>query len=235
VTTDIASDNTELKAQLLEAGHAAFDNEDFTAALEQYHRACLLDPNDAAVWTALGLTFSNLEFPREAWRSYLLALHFEPENRNALWYSAEFLASMGDLDLALMLLERYMGLEDDPERRTEAQELQTQLKQEAQDHGLNLDAGRRAAASDLLQGGSQAATGELLVHESEAETEGEAAPADIALSDEELEALALSGQTFIPPLTLTLSGFEAVCPHCSLHIPRDAPFCWSCRMIHFYD
>jgi tetratricopeptide (TPR) repeat protein len=226
--------DTELKAQLLEGGHVSFDSGDYTRALDLYHRVSLLDKSDSAIWTSLGLTFNNLDFPREAWRSYLLALNLDPRNTDALWYAAEFLFQIEDLPLADLFLGHYLALEQDVDKVAEARELREEIHTEAKARGVTLEQARGEVAASMLEGGDSAVSEQI-----GAETDAEDVPveesADWQLSEDELEQMALQGGRFTPPLQLRLSGFEAGCQHCGLQIPFDAPYCWSCKMIHFYD
>jgi hypothetical protein len=227
---DDTANNTELKEQLLADGHEAFDASDFMRALDFYHRAALLDANDIAVWTALGLTFSNLDFPREAWRSYLLALNIEPSNANALWYAAEFLYEVEDLSLADLFLGNYLMVEEDPEKQQEGRQLRDEIRAEGKARGISFDDTRSADAQHMLDNPDQPTL------DDEPELAGNAtASEDWSMSEDELEEAALSDGRFTPPLSLRLLGSEGFCQHCKLQIPLDAPYCWSCKMIHFYE
>ncbi|MDQ3023038.1 MAG: hypothetical protein M3R04_01440 [bacterium] len=228
--------NNGLKDQLYAEGHLAFDSDNFLRALDCYHRASLLDSSDAKVWVALGLTFSNLDFPREAWRSFLLALSLDKVNTNALWHAAEFLFEIEDLALADLFLGRYLALEVDEERLAEAHQLRKEMHFEAAARGITLPKGRgeqvEAMFDAVTNADVRAQIGSLDTEEHQAD---EMEEEEIQLSDEELEAQALGSTHFLPPLALRLSGFDGRCRHCSLQIPADAPFCWSCRIILFYD
>ena len=232
---DEALGNADLKQQLMSDGHAAFDAGDYARALDFYHRAALIDNTDSAVWTAIGLAFNNLEFPREAWRSYLLALQMDPRSPDALWHASEFLFEIEDLPLADLFLRHYLAAEQDAEKLEEARQLRHEIHTEAQARGVVLEQVRSAAAEEVLEGksGAQVPLGETgsMGHEQDDDDPEE----ELQLSEEELEEMALSGSRFIPPLSLRLSGFDGRCQHCSLQIPHDAPYCWSCRMIHFYE
>jgi tetratricopeptide (TPR) repeat protein len=235
LTGDPAASDQALKRQLIEVGDSAFDEGDYMRALDNYHRASLVDHGDAAVWTALGLTFNNLDFSREAWRSYLLALSVEPNRADALWYASEFLFQLEDLALADLFLSRYIEVEQDAERLQEARQLQQEIHAEAESRGIQLSADRADEAEALLENSDGSTVAEQIDAAGQAEEEDEITMEDILLSDEELETEALAGERFIPPLSLKLNGFESTCSHCGLQIPADAPYCWSCRMIHFYE
>jgi tetratricopeptide (TPR) repeat protein len=228
---DQAANNTERKEQLIGDGHAAFDAGDFTRALDFYHRAALLDANDITVWTSLGLTFNNLDFPREAWRSYLLALNIEPSNANSLWYASEFLYEIEDLPLADLFLGHYLQVEEDPEKLDEARQLREEIRAEGKARGISFDDARSTDAQHMLDNPDQPALDDE-PGENEAE---DTLSEDWRMSEDELEQAALSGGRFTPPLSLRLLGSDGMCQHCKLQIPLDAPYCWSCKMIHFYE
>ena len=118
-----AQDKQAAKDELLAKGDEAFDAEEFEKALDFYHRATVLDGQDVNAWNALGMTYYNLDFPREAWRSYKLALHVDPDNLDSLWYAAEFLFNMEDYLLAKAFLTRYIERETEPERLANAKSL----------------------------------------------------------------------------------------------------------------
>jgi tetratricopeptide (TPR) repeat protein len=228
--------DAQLKQQLLADGHGAFDAGDYTRALDYYHRAALLDNGDPAAWTGLGLCFSNLDFPREAWRSYLLALSIEPRNPDALWYASEFLFELEDLPLADLFLGHYLAVEQDADKLAEARQLRAEIHAEAEARGLSLGLDRGDEAAAVLESEGNAELGAQLEQQPADEAvEPELTADDVRLSDEELEAQALLGERFVPQLALRLSGFEGNCQHCALNIPQDAPYCYSCKMIHFYD
>ncbi len=111
------------KRELMAKGDKAFDAEDFEKALDYYHRVTVLDGQDSTAWNALGMTYYNLDFPREAWRSYKLSLQVDPENLETLWYAAEFLYNMEDFLLAKAFLNRYIEREIDPDRLGAAKSL----------------------------------------------------------------------------------------------------------------
>lgn len=233
---DEAADNAALKQQLMADGHAAFDAGDYARALDFYHRVALLDHSDVAVWTSIGLTFSNLDFPREAWRSYLLAMQIDPRSADALWYASEFLFEIEDLPLADLFLGHYLTVEQDADKLQEARQLRDEIRAEGKVRGVDFGDARTEDAQFMLDNPEHAEIGEPPQDEQDPEelpanTESE----DWRMSEEELEEAALDGRRFVPPLVLRLSGFEGICQHCKLQIPLDAPYCWSCKMIHFYD
>ena len=234
--TDSPPTDPVLKQQLFDSGNASFDDGDYARALDSYHRITVLDPRDAAAWSALGLTLSNLDFPREAWRSYLLALNLAPSNPDTLWYATEFLFQIEDLALADLFLGRYLEVEQDAEKLGEARLMRSEIRAEAQSRGIELEAERGAEAETLLASETNRDAFESDEAGADPELDVEDADDEVVsqLSDEELEELAVSGR-FIPPLVLSLRGFGANCRHCGAHIPADAPHCWSCKMIHFYE
>jgi hypothetical protein len=135
------------KAQWVERGDRAFDEEDYETALEAYHAATLLDGRDAKLWGSLGLAYSNLDLKKEAWRSFKLALQVNSEAlATPLWYAGEFLYNVGDYPLAAVLISRYIEMERDPEYVAEARKLLA----EAKSHFRGLDLG--ALESELAHG-----------------------------------------------------------------------------------
>jgi tetratricopeptide (TPR) repeat protein len=212
------------KQDFIDRGNAAFDAEQYEAALEAYHSASLIDGQDAAVWSLLGLTYANLEFPREAWRSYLLSLHLSPDDMGTVWYAGEFLYTMGDLPLARVFLRRYLGLETDAEKRAEAEELLAAIEAEI---------GPEPEDTENVD--------ELVSQLENAEQPPAVGTQVQAIDEGELESLAFTvadeGEPlpFEAVLSLKLTGFDSKCEGCSAAIPYDAPFCYICKLPHFYQ
>jgi tetratricopeptide (TPR) repeat protein len=220
----------EQKNHLLAAGDEAFDGEDYARALDCYHRASLLDGSDPVVWTSLGLAYANLDLLREAWRSYKLALIADGEALDTLWYAAEFLYNVEDFIVARPLLERYISLEEDAQRREEAKEMLAEAVRligdddEIRDRPVftgSDDPFERADVDvDDLEGFGLDDEDE----EPDADNDDDYADDDMAYDDEQ----------FVAGLQLELTGMGGKCPQCQTSIPLDAPYCYSCRAPHIY-
>jgi tetratricopeptide (TPR) repeat protein len=229
----LGPEQQEKKERLLGAGHEAFDEEQYARALDCYHRASLLDAADSDVWTALGMAYANLDLHREAWRSYKLALICDPDNVDALWYAAEFLFNMEDFLLAKAILERYIPLEAEVQRRAEADELLSEVLRQIGDDDDIRDRPRYAGAEDLLE----------LDEDDDDPLDGfEIDDEPQRPRDDYAEELAqLSGrdpdedQDFIASLHLELTGMQAKCGKCSTPLPLDAPYCYNCLAPHIYE
>lgn len=228
------SEQQKTKDQLFEAGNEAFDAEAYQAAFECYHKASLLDPSDPEVWNSLGLTYANLDYPREAWRSYRIALLADPESLNALWYGAEFLFNQEDFELCRVLLQRYLQLEEDAEARDEAEQLLQEvthlvgedppaLKPRASDDDSDDDPGDGDA--ELPAGfGSE-----------EADEPVSAKDDDDFEDDEPVEVDLPDAGAFYASVELRLGDLSHKCPHCSAALPWDAPYCYACNAPCFYS
>jgi len=230
----LTAQELQAKRELIEAGNAAFDDDDFQLALNQYHKASLIDGSDAGVWCSLGLTYSNMGFSREAWRSYKLALHADPEHVDSLWYAGEFLFNQEDFELALPLLLQYISLEKDEQRLAEARELVEEMRSLA-------GADDTSAIDPRLLSGVDAEGNELDPDEDplegfeyeDAVEAGDIEEDDIDFS-EEADFEDLPPGTFQAGLQLVLTGMHAKCANCNTSIPEDAPYCYSCKAPHFY-
>lgn len=241
-------DGTAAKQALMTAGDEAYDAGEFALALDRYHRACLLDRSDPRVWCALGMTYYSLDFNREAWRSYLLALMCAPSDPDTLWYCAEFMAGVGGTELARIFIEKYLVVEAEPERLDEARELLATLPAAPADGQLSEN--ERAAAASLLAGEAQSPASEPggLGFDDEgnpqvqrqddsggsAENEAEDAATEERSAQAEEYSEAPEG-AFIANMALQLEGAGATCQHCHTGIPLDAPYCYACLMPHFYE
>lgn len=228
----LVPDQQEKKQRLLEAGHEAFDQENYTRALDCYHRASVIDGSDSAVWSALGMTYANVDLHREAWRSYKLALVCDPDNVDALWYAAEFLFNLEDFFLAKAILERYISLEEDQVRREEARELLSEVLRQIGDDDDIRDRPRFTGTEDPLEIDEDEDPLEGFEIEDEQDFGGD----DFA---EEGSRLAVGDaddeEEFIASLRLELSGMQAKCGKCSTPLPLDAPYCYNCLAPHIYD
>ena len=247
----LSDDELATKARLEEKGNEALDNDDYKLALECFHKITILDGADANGWNMLGVCFSNLEFAREAWRSYMLALAADPENLDALWYAAEFLSTMEDFELARLMLSRYIELESDEERLEEAREELDEINRQLGDN--------RAPRSPVVVADDELDEMEIDAEEDEVDIpdgyavdddeEGDDLPMDFTedieefdepvtedfeeddntgMSDEEEEA-------FVASVTLQLTGIAMNCRNCGAALPADAPYCFSCKSICFYE
>lgn len=223
------------KVALVESGNIAFDQENYEKALDCFHKASLIDGSDAEVWCLLGMSYANLDFPREAWRSYKLALHVDTDNVDALWYAGEFLFNMDDMELAGMLLTRYASLEKDEEKLNETREMLEEVRanlnldgEETGDprkySGVNAEGDEVEDLDDELQG-MEIEDGELGAGVQDYDDDDDG----FDLAEEE------GGGEFVAGLALQLSGMQAKCQSCQTAIPDDAPYCYSCRTPHFYE
>lgn len=230
----LSPEELEAKRELIDAGNAAFDDDDFELALGKYHKASLIDGSDAGTWCSLGLTYSNIGFSKEAWRSYKLALKADPEHVDALWYAGEFLFNQEDLELALPLLLQYIALEKDEQRLAEAKAIVEEIRSV-------VSADETSSLNPLLLSGVDAEGNELDADEDplegfEYEDEKGTAPGDDDDYDfdAEVEFEDLPEESFQAGLQLVLTGMQAKCASCGAAIPEDAPYCYSCKSPHFY-
>lgn len=222
------------KEQLMAAGDSAFDNEDFEKALDLYHRATVLDGQDPVAWTALAMTYFNMEFIKEAWRSYKLALRADPDNTATMWYASEFLFNMEDYELAKALLERYTERESDPERLLEAKDMLAECERELAMRGggsKSKPASRISEDEDDDEDEDEELPEGYEVEEEDEEDEFE----DDDLDDMDDEDFDADDETFVATLVLQLNGQEAQCENCATRIPLDAPYCYNCLAPHFYE
>ncbi|MCH7472647.1 hypothetical protein IIA79_06820 [bacterium] len=230
----LSAEQEQAKRDLLSAADDAFDAEEYERALDCYHRASLLDGRDPGVWRNLGLTYYNLEFPREAWRSYKLALQADPEDVDTLWYAGEFLAAVEDYAMARFILQRYLELEEEEERCEDARRLLAEAK-------LKLDSeDSPKRKSDLIVYGDAEEAAEDDEEDELAgfEIEGDE-PEDPLDEDDFADIEDDSGgqedvEGFVASLQLQMGGMEAACSNCATAIPRDAPYCYSCNAPYFY-
>lgn len=230
----LSEEELKTKRELIEAGNAAFDDDDFQLALNQYHKASLIDGSDAGVWCSLGLTYANMGFSREAWRSYKLALQADPEHVDSLWYAGEFLFNQDDFELALPLLLQYLSLEKDEERIAEARELVEEMRAVVgPDETSTIDP---LSLSGVDEEGNELDPDDDPLEGFEFDDGIEAGDMDdddIEFSDEE-DYEELPADAFRAGLQLVLTGMQAKCANCNTAIPEDAPYCYSCKAPHFY-
>lgn len=230
---ELSTDEAAKRERLLAAGHEAFDGEDYARALDCYHRASVLDGSDAKVWGMVGLAYANLDLPREAWRSFKLALVCDPEDLDTQWYAAEFLYNIEDFVLARLLLERYVTRETDPARLEEAEEMLADVRRVATDDDELRERPRFTGSDDPDDLGEEE---ELAGFDIEDEVESAAEDADPDY--DELVANAHDEETeeqFTASLQLELTGMASRCPKCAAALPLDAPYCYSCLAPHLYE
>jgi tetratricopeptide (TPR) repeat protein len=221
------------QAELLKLGDTAFDNEDFERALDYYHRVTVLDGQNAAAWAALAMTYYNMDFPREAWRSYKLALQADPENTATLWYAAEFLYNMEDYVLAKALLDRYVERETDADRLAEAKDMLVEAERELAARGADESAvERRHGPADEEDEDEDDELPEGFEYEDEDKADD---VGDEDFDDDLSDGFEDDEASFVATLTLQLTGYDAECDNCSTRIPLDAPYCYVCLAPHFYD
>ncbi len=241
---ELSTEQVDEFAQLMDKGHSAFDEEDFRLALDSYHQASVLDGSGAEVWSCLGLTFTNLAFPREAWRSHKLALAAEPDNVDSLWYAAEFLFNMDDFELANFILERYLQIETDRERLEEARALREECRAHMSEHGKKVpvlastgndddsdpdDADDDEDDDELAGFGYDEGDEDEPRGGADDDFEDEDFAADIDDVEDEGEL------AFVADMSVNLTGMSGKCSNCRMNIPEDAPYCFNCRAVHFYE
>ncbi len=246
---ELSADELATKSRLDEKGNEALDRDDYKMALECFHKITILDGSDPNGWNMLGVCFSNLEFAREAWRSYMLALAADPESLDALWYAAEFLTTMEDFELARLMLSRYMEIEVDEERLAEAREELDEINRQLGD--------RRTGTATITVSDEELDEMEIELEDDEPEipdgyaVDDDEAEFPIEYSDEEDdfvdpvvdeyiedENTGLSDEeeeAFVASVTLQLTGIAMSCRNCGSALPADAPYCFSCKSICFYE
>ena len=250
---ELSEEELATKARLEAKGSEALDEEDYKLALECFHKLTILDGADANSWNMLGVCFANLEFAREAWRSYMLAFAADPENVDALWYASEFLINMEDFDLARLMLSRYLELETDEERLEEAREELDQVNRQLGDKRAGVRDGAISidepdldeleideddVAEDIPDGFEvDGGDDDLITYVEEEDDDDEFDVTDeedfedddnTGMSEEEEE-------TFVASVTLQLTGVSMSCRNCGTALPTDAPYCYSCKSICFYE
>jgi tetratricopeptide (TPR) repeat protein len=218
----------------MEAGHSAFDAENYSDALEHYHRASVIDSSEPEVWSCLGLTLTNLDFDREAWRSHKLAIVADPDRPDALWYAAEFLVNVEDYELASFLLERYVQLETDKERLEEGRSLLEECRGHISEHQHELRLEAAAKEDEEAEDDEEEDDMEGFGYEDDegdAELDEDEDDVDDG-TDEDAEA---EGElSFVADMAVQLTGMGAKCSNCGMALPLDAPYCFNCRAMHFY-
>jgi len=224
------AEDAEKKQRLVEAGNEAFDGEDYLRALDCYHRASIIDSSDGAVWCTLAMAYANLDMPREAWRSYKLALLADPDDLDTLWFAAEFLFNIEDFSISRVFLERYIGLEVDTHRQAEAHELLKEAVRQIGDDDEIRERPRYSGSDDPDFGEEEAEDFEGFEFDDE--------NAELSDDDDDLEDFFETSldedQEFQATLSLELTGMRSKCSHCSVALPLDAPFCYSCLSPHVY-
>jgi tetratricopeptide (TPR) repeat protein len=213
---ELTTEQAEKRSALIDEGHQDFDNEEYKPALAKYHQASVMNGGEAAIWCYLGLAYANLDLPHEAWRSYKLALVLAPDDTDTWWYAAEFLAEMEDYTLALAMLNKYMELETDATRLTEALQLEAFIREEA---GPEL-----TDAPDLSN----------WFGTNDPDEEAEAEANELPDMDAEDYPQIDNPAGFVASLSLQLTDMYGQCLKCGTRIPTDAPYCYNCHAPHIY-
>ena len=104
-------------------GMNSYDEEEFEDALELFNDVIRAEKDHHEAYNMLGMTFAALELPREAWRSFKHALRTDENDKNTLFYIADFLADQGDFEMAKYFAERYLEMEHDKVEREEMTEI----------------------------------------------------------------------------------------------------------------
>lgn len=219
--------------RLLHGGEAAYDREDYRAALRLLNEASQLEADDSDVWALLGLTYQALGARREAWRSYKFALRADSEDTNALWYAAQFLFEEEDYELAMSFVKRYLELEGDPAELKEAESLREEI-------AYHLSELAELAPKQVAPTGDEPAVVEeeipsdkfTVIDELEDEEQFEEE------EEEEWEQAGVTADSdeagFLADLTLMLTDRSSKCIHCGTALPTDAPYCYHCKKPHLY-
>lgn len=229
----LSEEEAAQKRRLLAAGDEAFDAEDYSRAVDCYHRATILDGSDSRAWALLGLAFANLELNREAWRSYKLALVCDSEDLDTIWYAAEFLFNIEDFLLGKLLLERYVSRESDAEKLAEAAEMLAELRRLAPDDDEIRDRPRFTGSDDIED---ESDDEELAGFEIEDDLGGAAEDEDEEFTDWQDDEYGEDAEDrFTASLQLELTGMAGRCGKCSTALPLDAPYCYNCLAPHLYE
>ncbi|MEP0813732.1 MAG: hypothetical protein HRF49_03585 [bacterium] len=105
------------------SGMAAYEEDEFEDALELFNDVIRAEKDHHEAYNMLGLTFAALDMPREAWRSFKHALRTQENDKYTLFYVADFLADVGDYEMAKHFAERHLEQEEDPAEREEMEEI----------------------------------------------------------------------------------------------------------------
>jgi tetratricopeptide (TPR) repeat protein len=248
---ELSAEEIATKTRLEAKGSEALDEEDYKLALECYHKLTILDGANPEPWNMIGVCFANLEFPREAWRSYMLALSADPENLDALWYASEFLINMEDFDLARLILSRYIELETDEERLEEAREELDQVNRQLGDKRSSRKSATISVEDDeiedlemVIEDDPEIPDGYAVdeveddlsdFEEDEDEDDFEDLDADEFEDDDNTGMSEEEEETFVASVTLQLTGVALSCRNCGTALPVDAPYCFGCKSICFYE
>lgn len=249
---ELSAEELETKSRLESKGSEALDEEDYKLALECYHKLTILDGANPEPWNMLGVCFANLEFAREAWRSYMLALTADPENLDALWYASEFLTNMEDFELARLMLSRYIELETDEERLEEAREELDQVNRQLGDKRSSRKSATISVEDDEIEDLEIAVDEEPEIPDGFEVDDADDELADFVEDDDELDDFEdldaddyedddntgmseEEEETFVASVTLQLTGVAMSCRNCGTALPVDAPYCFGCKSICFYE
>ena len=135
-----------------------------------------------------------------------------------------------DFELARLVLARYIKLEEDEARREEARELLAEANLQL---GDDAEAGVLESVDDADDMEEEEVPQGFGLEDQAAEEPGWDEEDD-GLDEEELEADESEGR-FVASLNLELTGMKATCSQCAAAIPADAPYCYNCKMPHFYE
>jgi len=236
-STKTSKDRREEFEKLLEEGESAYDREDYRTALKVLNRASQICQDEPDVWCLLGLTYQALELDREAWRSFKLALHQDPNDLSSLWYAAQFLYEREDYPLAMSMIERYLELEEDPDERKEAETLKEEIAYHLRESaGVEPALGLDKTEEDEIAEDGVLPEDEFTVIDLEEEEEEElpVTSAEESWDDEEEEDDVLEA-SFLADLTLQLTDRNSKCIYCGAVLPTDAPYCYNCKEPHLYQ
>jgi tetratricopeptide (TPR) repeat protein len=140
-------------------------------------------------------------------------------------------------DLVALEEEFARGIEDQdlPEpggSEVGARELNLDVSGSAQKSASKLLAAWRGGGGNVMDQAVQGTPDTGMVQDpaggADEPAEGSADEEEVIWGDDEQEG-------FVADLSLQLTGFAGTCSNCSIQIPRDAPYCYSCKRPHFYN
>jgi hypothetical protein len=149
---------------------------------------------------------------------------------------------MEDYELANFLLERYVQVEADRERLAEARSLQEECRAHINEHQATLklkstgidkeddEAEEEEVEDDELEGfGYEEGEDDEFDEDEDEDYEDEPFPDDIEGVESDAEL------SFVADMTVVLTGLSGRCSKCGMMLPEDAPYCFGCGTVHFYD
>lgn len=213
---------------MLDAGYQAFDDENYDDALVFFNQAAVQNQNSIEALNMLGLTYFNQGLLREAWRSFKLALKQDNDNRDTLFYSSDFLNNTGNFALAKSFVERYLGVEKEPNKQAEGVRLKGEIEQSLAEEEEAKAAKAEEAEPESTEVEDTDASPAEDMQEFEDDVAGEAEETDDFTDEADVEP------GFIADMTLSLSDKTSQCQPCGTPLPRDAPFCYKCKRPHIY-